>query len=133
MIRSQPARLRDLAAEAAMVADLPQAWSPAGAEGVACVLVVRACPMGWRLEGEGFEPVVFARGGDAERQGRRVAKSVARLGRDAKVNVYDARDRLAGAITYYACRTPPGADAARRYPWAREQASFLSNHKGVAH
>lgn len=133
MIRSQPTRLRGLAAEAAKVTELPLAWSSTGAEGIACLLIVRACPMGWRLEGEGFEPVVFARGGDAERQGRRVAKSVARLGRDAKVNVYDARDQLAGAITYYACRTPPGADAARRYPWARDQAPFLNNDSGVAH
>ena len=30
-------------------------------------------------------------------------------------------------------RTPPGADAARRYPWARDQAPFLSNDNGVAH
>jgi hypothetical protein len=105
---------------------LPLAWSGAGVEGVACLFTVRSCGAGWRLEGEGLESMVFAHGGDAERQGRRVAKSVARLGRDAKVNVYDAGDRLVGAISYYACRAAPGPEAARRYPWAPD-AGHLRN------
>lgn len=124
---------RGLAAEAVRNTDLPSAWSSAGSEGVAFLLVVCALGAGWRLDGEGLQPVVFARGGDAERQGRRLARSVARLGRDAKVNVYDASGQLAGAITYYACRKPPGRDAACRYPWAREPAIRLINENGVAH
>lgn len=133
IIPAEPARPRGPAAEAARSTDLPSAWSSAGSEGVAFLLVVCALGSGWRLDGEGFQPVVFARGGDAERQGRRLARSVARLGRDAKVNVYDASGQLAGAITYYACRKPPGRNAACRYPWAREPAVRLINESGVAH
>lgn len=99
-------------------AGLPQAWSAAGEGVVAQLFSVRPCPTGWRVQGEGLEPLVFARGGHAERQARRLAKGVARLGRDAKVNVYDARGELAGAISFYACRSPPDQDASRRYPWA---------------
>lgn len=133
IIPAEHATQRGMAAEAARNTDLPSAWSSVGSEGVAFLLVVCALGSGWRLDGEGFQSVVFARGGDAERQGRRLARSVARLGRDAKVNVYDASGQLAGAITYYACRKPPGRDAACRYPWARESAVRLIYENGATH
>ncbi|WP_068875712.1 MULTISPECIES: hypothetical protein [unclassified Phenylobacterium] len=73
---------------------------------------------GWRLQGDEMETVVFNRGGHAERQARALAQGVARLGRDAKVNVYDAGDRLVGSIRYYGCPEPPGPAMRARYPWA---------------
>lgn len=62
---------------------------------------VRPIAAGWCVQGDRLEPLVFARGGHAERQARSLARGFARLGRDAQVNVHDARDRLAGCISYF--------------------------------
>jgi hypothetical protein len=96
----------------------PTTWSPEGEAVVARLFSVRPLGGGWRLQSDGLEPIVFASGGHAERQARRLAACIAQLGRDARVNVYDARDELTGSISYFGCRTPPGPDACARYPWA---------------
>ncbi|HEY0648082.1 hypothetical protein [Phenylobacterium sp.] len=98
--------------------DLPAAWSSEGEGFVASLFSVRPLGSGWRLQSDGLEPIVFARGGHAERQARRLAACIARLGRDARVNVYDAHDQLTGSISYFGCRAPPRPDASARYPWA---------------
>lgn len=112
--------------------DLPRAWSGEGQGIVACLFIVRRSGAQWRLDGEGLEPTVFVRGGDAERQARRLAKGVARYGCDARVNIYDARGELAGAITYYACRSAPGPEVSRQYPWA-PASEPCSSEQGAAH
>jgi hypothetical protein len=73
---------------------------------VADLFTVRPAAEGWRVLGGDVEDVVFESGAQAERQARRLALAVARLGRDAKVNVYDARDVLVGAISYFGCEAP---------------------------
>lgn len=85
---------------------LPIAWSSAGEGVIASLINVRPLLGGWCVQGENLEPLVFARGGHAERQARSLAKSFARLGRDARVNVYDTHNRLAGCISYYGEMAP---------------------------
>ena len=98
---------------------LPTAWSSAGEGVVASLINVRPLVGGWWcVHGEDLEPLVFARGGHAERQARSLARGFARLGRDARVNVYDARDRLAGCISYFGDTSPPIPGDPSRYPWS---------------
>lgn len=98
--------------------ELPRAWSSAGEGTVASLITIRPLAGGWCVQGEDLEPLVFARGGHAERQARSLAKGFARLGHDARVNVYDARDRLAGCINYFAGVTPPATGETRDDPWS---------------
>lgn len=88
----------------------PEAWSSSDQGIVASLITVRPLTSGWCVQGEDLEPLHFARGGPAERQARRLARGFARLGRDARVSVYDARDRLAGCITYFGGTSPRDAD-----------------------
>lgn len=97
---------------------LPIAWSPAGEGVVASLINVRPFIGGWCVQGEDLEPLVFARGGHAERQARCLARGFARLGRDARVNVYDACDRLAGCINYFGDTSTPVPGDPPRYPYS---------------
>jgi hypothetical protein len=97
---------------------LPLEWSPAGRE-LPVLFTVRPAAGGWRLQGEDLEDTLFANGAEAERQARRLALGVARVGRDAKVNVHDARDVLVGAVSYFGCEALPEPELSRRRPPVR--------------
>ena len=98
-------------------AGLPPAWSPAGDHAPARVFSVRPLADGWCVQGDGVEPLLFRRGGHAEHQARALAEAFARLGHNARITVYDRRNRLAGAIDYFGGTAPPPTPA-RAYPWA---------------
>lgn len=82
-------------------AGLSCAVSVTGGDLRARLISVRPAAGGWCVQGERLEPLMFARGGHAERQARSLARGFARLGRDAQVNVHDTRGRLAGCISYF--------------------------------
>jgi hypothetical protein len=107
---------RTSASEEARLSGLPLQW-PAG-RALAAHFTVRPAAGGWRVQGDDIEDVMFASGAEAERHARRLALSVARSGQDAKVNVYDIRDTLVGAISYFGCEARPEPETSRRYPWA---------------
>ena len=96
---------------------LPAAWTPSGERGAARLISVRPLGGGWCVQGDDLEPALFHRGGHAEHQARALAEAFARLGRDARVAVYDRGQRLAGAIHYFGGTAPPPTPA-RAYPWS---------------
>jgi hypothetical protein len=95
----------------------PQAWSPAG-PGFAALIYVRFVGPGWLVEGQDFESLAFGRGLEAEGEARRLARAYAKVGKDASVMIYDAGDRLAGAIDYYGVQGPLSQGRRSRYPWS---------------
>lgn len=94
-----------------------RAWSASGGPPRE-QLYVRPFAGAWSVDAEGLERLLFGRGAAAEAHARRIAKALAQLGRDASVRIYDARDRIAGSIDYFAIEGRMGVDCRRRYPWA---------------
>jgi hypothetical protein len=66
------------------------------------VVVVDVLDAAWRVSAAHMEPLRFRSPADAEKAGHRVAQNLARLGFDARVEIYDAAGALTGAKPYSA-------------------------------
>lgn len=71
------------------------------------VINVRAVPDGWIVEGGGPAPLVFRRGGEAERCAHQLGAQRARTGADAEVRVHDRTGALVGRSLYLASEPIP--------------------------
>jgi hypothetical protein len=70
---------------------------------------------GWRVTAGACEPLMFLSGGCAERQARALAQRLARLGYEARVEIHDRGDLLAGSFSYRPL-APPGGGLRRAGP-----------------
>jgi hypothetical protein len=67
--------------------------------------LVKVRPMGaaWVVDGaERLEPLLFLSGAKAEAQAHAIAKSIAKVGGDARVAIHDRTEQLVGTIRYFA-------------------------------
>lgn len=93
-----------------------KAWRPLGAQ---AAYTFNIWPEGgvWSLQGESLEQLVFTSGAEAERQGRRLALCISRLGQDVQLNVYDARNLLMGTIKYFGGEAGSQSRPAEGHTW----------------
>ena len=73
-------------------------------------------PGGWRVDAAVCgQALMFLSGASAERQARALAKKLARLGYDMRVEVRDGRNAVAGSFRYPAA--PAGPESVEAPPW----------------
>lgn len=78
------------------------------------IVVVDAMEGAWRVQAAHMEPLRFRSAAEAERAGHRVARTLARLGFNARVETYDAAGDLGGTARYQG-ETPGSRPPARRH------------------
>ena len=71
------------------------------------VVIVEALSDAWRVQAAHMEPLRFRSAAEAERSGHRVARTLARLGFNTRIESYDAAGGLHGVARY--SREAPGA------------------------
>ena len=82
-------------------------------EGAICVEPVQG---GWRMEAAICgQALMFLSGACAERQARALARKLAQLGYDMRVEVRDRRNAVAGSFRYPAA--PTGPEGVEAPPW----------------
>lgn len=87
-------------------ADVRSVAQPSAADPFEHQVCVRRLGVGWCVEGDGVERLMFRAGSQAERQARGLAMGFARCGCDTCVRVHDAEGLLVAILRYYADEVP---------------------------
>ena len=78
----------------------PDADRPGEIDQADRVVIVEALNDAWRVQAAHMEPLRFRSAAEAERSGQRVARTLARLGFNTRIETYDAQGALNGVDRY---------------------------------